>query len=132
MTYSAGRGRPQRLFAYGTLQSGECRNGFLVAGRIRSVLAARAPGKLFDFGEYPGMRLSVAGGEVVGEVIEFEDLDRILPELDEEEGPEYQREMIEVRLEVGGTVEAWAYVLISEPIGAAEIAAGDWKKRKHG
>ena len=131
MSYSAGRATPQRLFAYGTLQSGECRNGLLVAGGIRSVLPARASGKLFDFGEYPGMRLSVTGGEVIGEVIELEDLDRILPELDEEEGPQYQRKMIEVRLEAGGTVEAWAYVLMSEPIGAAEIAAGDWKKRKN-
>ena len=117
------------LFAYGTLRSGECRHWLLEPGKVKSSILGSVRGTLFDLGDYPGMRLEAeASRKVQGEIFEFEDLERILALLDEEEGPDYRRELVSVQSADGQEIQAWAYVLISEPAGAPEITTGDWRR----
>lgn len=115
------------LFAYGTLMSGECRHWMLAAGGIESVVTASVSGMLLDLGEYPGLVLSKKGA-VRGELIRFRN-PAILERLDEEEGAEYRREVVRVRLSDGSTQAAWAYVLVTVPASKPVIASGDWRSR---
>jgi gamma-glutamylcyclotransferase (GGCT)/AIG2-like uncharacterized protein YtfP len=116
------------LFAYGTLMSGEFRHWMLAAGGMESVVTASVEGILFDLGEYPGLVLS-GSGAVLGELIRFRNLAIILQRLDEEEGAEYRREAVRVRLSDGSTQAAWAYVLAMVPASKPVIASGDWRSR---
>ena len=120
---------PNALFAYGTLMTGESRHQMLERARIKSVRAASISGELLDMGEHPGLRLSsYSGHRVQGELIEFEELDTILPELDAEEGPEFRREIVNVTVESGNHF-AWVYVLAGNNKNLKAIDSGDWRKR---
>ncbi len=116
------------LFVYGTLMTGECRHQLLQAGEIESITAASVSGVLFDLGEYPGIILSPEC-TVYGEFIAFKCLEAILNRLDEEEGPEYRRELLSVNLLDGRKRSAWAYLLASAPKHARLIPSGDWRAR---
>jgi hypothetical protein len=100
-----------------------------------------APGSLYDFGHYPG---AIFGLEqkyrVIGDVFVLGPNPRLLADLDKYEGltrddgeeaewPEaaglLHRIVIEVSLEQGATIEAWAYALKQAP-RARLIGTGDF------
>ena len=60
---------------------------------------------------YPGMVLDQAGDEISGHIFCSEHLDAHWSELDEFEGEEYQRVLVNVTVPDGPSVEAYAYVL---------------------
>jgi gamma-glutamylcyclotransferase (GGCT)/AIG2-like uncharacterized protein YtfP len=113
-----------RIFVYGTLRKGECRHYLLEDSQF--IGYARAKGYLlYNIGAYPGM---VEGdGKVVGEVYEipetlFEKLDWVegVPDL-------FRRELIEVTLENGQTISAYAYIYNRKIDNKLLIPSGDWK-----
>ena len=66
-------------------------------------------GRLYDLGEYPGMRLATADEEwVYGELHELRD-ETILAELDQHEGPEFPRQKCIAITDSGTEVRAWVY-----------------------
>lgn len=121
---------PNSLFAYGTLMTDESRHAKLAGARIVSVRPASISGELLDMGEHPGLRLSsYSHHRVQGELIEFETLDTILPDIDTEEGPGFRREIVNVTLEDGGNHFAWVYVLAGDTANLTVIPSGDWRQR---
>jgi gamma-glutamylcyclotransferase (GGCT)/AIG2-like uncharacterized protein YtfP len=76
------------LFVYGTLRS-QCRNRFarLLAERATLVGPARARGRLYRIGSYPGLVPSEAPDEwVTGELYRLHNASALLPILDDYEG----------------------------------------------
>jgi gamma-glutamylcyclotransferase (GGCT)/AIG2-like uncharacterized protein YtfP len=117
-----------KLFVYGTLRKGERRNSILKGSQF--IGYAKAKGfLLYKIEDFPGM---VEGdGEVVGEVYEIPE--SLLKELDWiERVPDlFRRELIEVMLEDGQVVSAYAYIYNGEIEDDDEIiSSGDWKKRE--
>jgi gamma-glutamylcyclotransferase (GGCT)/AIG2-like uncharacterized protein YtfP len=109
--------------------TGESRHPMLKPAGIVSVRPASISGELLDMGDHPGLRLSsYSHHRVAGELLEFEALDKILDELDIEEGPEFRREIVNVTVE-GGSHFAWIYVLAGDTADLKVIASGDWRKR---
>jgi gamma-glutamylcyclotransferase (GGCT)/AIG2-like uncharacterized protein YtfP len=114
------------LFVYGTLKRGGSRHwildGFPFLGR------AKAKGfVLYDLGPYPAM---VSGaGLVYGEVYEVSE--EILNALDWVEGVPvlYRRELIDVSLEDGLSLKAWAYIYNGSVKGFSRIEDGEWRER---
>jgi gamma-glutamylcyclotransferase (GGCT)/AIG2-like uncharacterized protein YtfP len=126
-----------RLFVYGTLMRGECRHHYIERCKPTRIQPATLGGKLFDYGEYPGLVAGPAHGasRVRGELIEFEDIEPVLALLDCVEGvsiaptaaAEYRRLVVEVALSDGTRVSAWAYVAARVPPGARLIRSGNWR-----
>lgn len=109
---------------------GECRYSLLLPGEIVATWPAWVAGTLFHLGFYPGLLLSQTGGngKVQGELIKFNQLDRILVRLDEEEGPEYRRQLLAITREDGTIEQAWCYVLASHPGPSSPIIeSGTWR-----
>jgi gamma-glutamylcyclotransferase (GGCT)/AIG2-like uncharacterized protein YtfP len=85
-----------KLFVYGTLKRGLCRNRHL-EGQIFLSLARTAPKyRMFNCGEYPGLVPSLDGLAIEGELWEISD--ECVRRLDVVEGApdEYQRGAIEL------------------------------------
>lgn len=122
--------KPEGVFAYGTLKSGE-RAAALAerAGLVARVPAVARGLVLFDlpFG-YPA---AVFGeGEVIGELLIFRDLERALSLLDRYEGEEYERRLHRVETAAGPRL-AWVYLYKSERAvrraGGRRIDGGCWR-----
>ncbi len=116
------------LFVYGTLRHGS-HNEFarMLADRALLVGVARVPGRLYDFGSYPGALSSNHPDQWIhGEVHQFEDHE-LLPSLDEYEGSEFARERASAQME-NGVVDCWIYWYVGAPAGRV-IDSGDWLKR---
>jgi len=112
-----------RVFVYGTLCRGERAHRLLQGCRYVGEFLTEEAWELVHMGGYPGL---VAGGAcaVRGEVYEIPP--GMLPDLDEYEGPEYERRPI--RLADGSEAEAW----VMDPHhgeGRARIEHGDWRRR---
>ena len=121
---------PNHLFAYGTFMKDQPRHHLLERARVTSITPASVSGELVNLGEYPGLRLSAyAKTRVMGELIEFEALDTLIDELDQVEGPEFRRELVNVALPNGGNHFAWTYVLASNTGNLPVIQSGDWRKK---
>ncbi len=94
---------------------------------------ARAPGRLYDLGRYPGMKAAQRGDAwVLGEVYRLEDGAKTLAWLDAYEGIEsgfYERRVVPVRLEAGGELTAWCYFLKGSVPSAQRIDSGDYFAR---
>lgn len=126
-----------RLFVYGTLMRGECRHHHIERCKPVRIEPATVAGKLFDYGEYPGLVAGPAHGasRVRGELIEFHDIEPVVALLDRVEGvranpsaaDEYRRMIVEVALSDGTRVPAWAYVAARIPPGARWIRSGNWR-----
>lgn len=118
-----------RLFVYGTLRRGsDNQYARLLAERGTFVSTATVPGRVYDFGPYPGAAASDGPNEQVhGEVLQFDD-PQLLPLLDEYEGEEYVRTRVAAQLESGDVVECWIYWYTSIPRGRL-IESGDWFRR---
>jgi gamma-glutamylcyclotransferase (GGCT)/AIG2-like uncharacterized protein YtfP len=133
---------PDHLFVYGTLRA---ESAHPMAHRLkvgaRHIGKGSAPGLLYDFGSWPG---AFFGPEqkyrVIGNVFALGRSSRLLTDLDKYEGvtpangeerefPEaeglFHRIAIEVSLDKGGSVEAWAYGLKEAP-RARLIGTGDF------
>jgi gamma-glutamylcyclotransferase (GGCT)/AIG2-like uncharacterized protein YtfP len=109
------------LFVYGTLRRGS-QNEFarLLAEQGDFVSLARVPGRLYDFGRYPGARPSDQPDEwIYGEVFSLDDA--LLTALDEYEGAEFERAM-------APAIGCWIYWYVGSATGRL-IASGDWLTR---
>jgi pyruvate carboxylase len=94
-------------------------------------------GRLYDLGEFPGAIPSeLPGEEVEGELYELGDLRRQLKALDEYEefNPDHPeeclfiRQRVDVQIEDGERLKAWAYLLPRKPADARRIVSGDYLK----
>lgn len=103
---------------------------------LASVRAGRVRGALFDTGEgYPAMRAAADDSWVHGEVLVPQDFEAALRAMDELEGYAgedadgnlYDRRLIEVDLEGGGSCLAWTYIYAQEVAPQARIASGNWR-----
>jgi gamma-glutamylcyclotransferase (GGCT)/AIG2-like uncharacterized protein YtfP len=87
---------------------------------------------LYDFGWYPGAMFKAdARTRVIGEVYVLKNTERLLAQLDHYEGTAepgnpFQRVPIKVRLDRGGTVDAWTYAMIEPPERRRPIETGDF------
>jgi gamma-glutamylcyclotransferase (GGCT)/AIG2-like uncharacterized protein YtfP len=104
-----------RLFVYGTLAPGRP-NEHVLADVAGTWQPAQVNGHLLEQGwgaavGFPAMVLDEHGPEVDGYLLSSDALDRAWERLDEFEGDGYERVLTRVRLEEGGTVEAFIYVL---------------------
>jgi gamma-glutamylcyclotransferase (GGCT)/AIG2-like uncharacterized protein YtfP len=125
------------VFTYGTLMRGESRGGVLGDEPPAAVAECRAPGRLFDLGDYPGMRPAprrrawVVGelrSEVDGSALEALDGIERFPGFGEPGGL-FRRRLTEVGVADGRIERAWVYMLANEP-DAPRIASGDWRARR--
>lgn len=103
------------LFVYGTLAPG--RNNEHVLTNIGGTWEPGAvKGHLKDEGwgakiGYPGIVLDEAGEDINGYIFSSNNLDKHWDELDEFEGVEYQRVIVEVQKKDSSLVKAFIYVL---------------------
>ena len=120
-----------RIALYGSLMQGL---GALDALALSHALQLEGPcvipGRLFDLGPYPGLRLG--DGRVAGELYRIESPDA-LARLDDFEGfePERPSESLYVRLRLTllepADRSAWVYLYNHEPAPAALVPHGDWR-----
>jgi len=127
-----------RIFVYGTLR----KDAF---GRVTPPLArgwtfegyGTVAAELYDFGAYPGaVPSSDSSVRVRGEVHWLPDAHETLLLLDQYEGcgphdpepHEFERQLVDVALEGGGSARAWIYWYRPEPRGR-RLASGDYLER---
>ena len=117
----------RHLFVYGTLRRGhENKFARLLQTQAQWIGSARMPGRLYQFGPYPGAVISNASGEWVhGELYNLRDPDRLLSQLDEYEGGDYQRTIAKVQANAGEPIQAWVYVYRGKLDGTL-IPSGEW------
>jgi gamma-glutamylcyclotransferase (GGCT)/AIG2-like uncharacterized protein YtfP len=103
------------LFVYGTLRS-EFDNRYALLLRARAELVGKAvvPGSIYKIAHYPGYRPEPAG-VVQGEVYRVDS--ELLGVLDEYEGSEYERVIVE---------GMWIYQYRVQPAPRTRIASGDF------
>lgn len=127
-----------RVFVYGTLRKD-------ARGQVQSPLTrgwtfegyGSVAAELYDFGAYPGAVPSESTeARVRGEVYGLPDTGETLRLLDHYEGCgpedrppyEFEREIVEVVLEAGGTATAWIYWYRPSPLGR-RLPSGDYLER---
>ena len=115
MANNAAQTALERLFIYGSLQPGGP-NEHVMAAIGGEWQAASITGRLVEFGwgaeiGYPGLVIDDAGDEISGFVFASSNLQQSWPELDEFEGPQYQRVLARVTQSSGDAVDAFVYVL---------------------
>ncbi|HEY7167897.1 MAG TPA: gamma-glutamylcyclotransferase family protein [Candidatus Binatia bacterium] len=116
------------LFVYGTLRKQMShplsnllvRNGnFLGLGIFQ--------GKLYDLGRYPGAVPSKDKTHLVtGEIYRLNDPARVLPLLDEYEGPKFKRSRADIYLGPHETLACWIYLFTRSVAGRRIITSGDY------
>jgi gamma-glutamylcyclotransferase (GGCT)/AIG2-like uncharacterized protein YtfP len=129
-----------RLFVYGTLMPA---TGHPMAARLadesRIIGPGSVPGRLYDFGAWPGAVPSAAMAERVhGTLLRLTDPARSLPWLDAYEGasetdPEpraFERVIVPVRLMSGRQVDGWIYYYRGRTSPARLIPGGRYAARK--
>lgn len=124
---------PLHVFVYGTLRAGEindihaaaARHGLPAPQRIGSPVAV--PGRLYDFGAYPGMVEDSQAGPVKGDIYAIDA--RLVPVLDaieEIDNGLFLKRWIEI------VSAGQRYTCLFYPVNAASVAtlarigAGDW------
>jgi gamma-glutamylcyclotransferase (GGCT)/AIG2-like uncharacterized protein YtfP len=126
---------PNHLFVYGTLRA-ESAHPMAHRLRVAAKLLGRghAPGLLYDLGTYAAAIFAPDERyRVIGDVFTLGPNPRLLADLDKYEGVTgvedaddmFQRIVIEVALDRGGSVEAWVYGL-KQPPRARLIGSGDF------
>jgi gamma-glutamylcyclotransferase (GGCT)/AIG2-like uncharacterized protein YtfP len=121
------------LFVYGTLRPGFPNP---LARRLKTqakfVGLGSVPGALYDCGWYPGAVFDPdSRTRVVGEVFTVKHADRLLAQLDHYEGTAepsnpFRRIAVKVRLDRGGSLEAWSYEMTAFPPRCRLIDSGDF------
>ncbi len=124
------------VFVYGTLRRGFARHDLICGLGGSWVGRGTIQGELYDLGLFPGaLRSEDPSARVAGEVYRFKDSVPALRALDEYEGVSeyrvghYVRVVLEVTLDDGAEVKAWAYCLRRQPDPARRIVSGDYAKR---
>ena len=84
-------------------------------------------GRLYDLGDYPGLRVS-ADAWVIGELYELGD-SAVLGELDLYEGSEFRRVEVEAVTEDGAITRTWLYEYTSAVSEDRLIRSGDYLRR---
>jgi len=128
------------LFLYGTLKPNEAASDVAETVRtLRRVGSATVPGRLYDFGDYPGAVIDrSAKTSIKGELFELPNDDSTLRALDdyEEFNRTDRRNSLFVRtrtvatLQGGRQINAWVYVYNRNPGSARQIASGDYSKSR--
>ena len=121
------------LFVYGTLMAGEYRGATLEQHTFQPGVPAQVRGKLYNLGNYPGMRPSEEE-RVSGELYRLNDVFLGLQSLDRVEGfygfksddSLFKRTLIEVETEEG-QVWAWTYMYAVGIDEEHRIQSGDWR-----
>jgi len=118
------------LFVYGTLRRGfENEFAKLLTERGQCIGEARVPGRLYDFGQYPGAVASDQPGEsVLGEIFYLKNPGAVLAALDEYEGPDFERSPASATHHQGHAMNCWIYWYVGSAAGRL-IASGDWLTR---
>ena len=119
--------RDQLLFVYGTLRPFvDIAMAKWLRSNARHLGSATTPGRLYDLGAYPGMRVARGRRErVVGDVYRIANA-RVFRVLDRYEA-RFVRERCLVQLARGGRKSAWAYRYRDSVASAARIASGDYR-----
>jgi gamma-glutamylcyclotransferase (GGCT)/AIG2-like uncharacterized protein YtfP len=117
--------RTVRIFVYGTLRRGEAND--INRRHATSLGSGKIRGFLYDLQTCPGVLLSKAGYEVVGEIYEIPAA--LIPALDELESGcgDFRRRLVQA--EVGGGRSVTCFVYESGPgqiRDAGLIRGGDW------
>ncbi len=128
------------LFLYGTLKPNEAASDVAETVRtLRRVGSATVPGRLYDFGDYPGAVIDQsAKTSIKGELFELPNDDSALKALDDYE--EFNRTdrknslFIRTRavatLQGGRQLNAWVYVYNHNPGCARQIVSGDYSESR--
>jgi gamma-glutamylcyclotransferase (GGCT)/AIG2-like uncharacterized protein YtfP len=105
------------LFVYGTLRS-EFTNDYTLLLRSHAELVGRAtvPGSIYRVQHFPAFRPEPAG-EVHGELYRLRDPETTLKTLDEYEGSEFERVIID---------GMWIYQFSTQPPEDSRIVSGDF------
>lgn len=123
------------VFVYGTLRAGEVNDIGQAATRSRLAAprligGASVPGRLYDFGNYPGLVPDSAGGLVHGDVYEIDEvLVSVLDEIEEVyPGVEGLFRSREISVVVDGhALQCLFYSVGAESVvGLPRIENGDW------
>jgi gamma-glutamylcyclotransferase (GGCT)/AIG2-like uncharacterized protein YtfP len=127
---------PAYLFVYGTLRRDAATEWSRFLGSAsRFVGMGRTRGALFQLNGYPGMATNTHDDDwVLGEVCLLNKPPSLLATLDGYEGcgpadplpHEYERRVVEVLLETGETIRAWAYLYSLDTAGKVRIRSGDY------
>lgn len=135
---TAPAGVPRYVFVYGTLRRGEQRDINLLIPTPLFTGYAKIRGRLYDLGDYPGLRLS-GSPSVQGEVYQITpELERQLDEIEEvwpQQSGEYARREVRVQFSDGALSGQEQTCLVYEiaeqrTAGMPVIASGDWLMRK--
>jgi gamma-glutamylcyclotransferase (GGCT)/AIG2-like uncharacterized protein YtfP len=136
--FSCAARAPALLFVYGTLRPGsDVPLARRLAAEARHLGAARASGRLYDLGAYPGMTDGAPGERVTGDVFELADPARVLRVLDDYEGcgasdpPPHTFARVERRVVLadGRELAAWLYLAPGAAAAGERMTAGDWQRR---
>lgn len=117
------------LFVYGTLRKDyDLKLKNKVSDDLQYVGQGKVGASLYDIGKYPGAVRSSKGDEVIGDVFEVTDPERVLGILDKYEGidpsgrpSEFVRKRNKVRLRNGKEVTAWVYWYNFDPAKKLKI-----------
>lgn len=123
------------VFVYGTLRAGEINDIGLAAARHgmsapRLIARAAVAGRLYDFGDCPGLVPDNCAGPVRGDVYEIDDA--LIPVLDEIEGVQPGVDSVFKSRELSVTIAGREVPCFFYPVeetsarGRARIEAGDW------
>lgn len=101
------------LFVYGTLRrASRIKIARLFHANSEFLGTARMQGRLVRSHPHRGIVRSSRPGEwICGEVFRMKDPAKLLPTLDEYEGPDYKRTAVPVELDSGQRLRAWMYLL---------------------
>ena len=99
----------QLLFVYGTLRRDAAGRQNALLGDARFAGEATTAGRLASIGQYLALIVDRGGEEIAGELYELRS--PRWETLDEYEGEDYRRVVIDVKTSDGRPARAWAYVL---------------------
>jgi gamma-glutamylcyclotransferase (GGCT)/AIG2-like uncharacterized protein YtfP len=105
------------LFVYGTLRSEfDNPHARLLRSQAELIGKAMVPGSIFRIGQYPGYKPGPAG-VVHGELYKLKDPETLFKALDEYEGPDFERVVVN---------DAWIYQYKKQPPIYSRISSGDF------
>lgn len=116
-----------RLFVYGTLLS---RSNNVFARGLREVSnfegKGRIQGRLYRVASYPGWKQTTYNEWVTGEIYSLFEPRGTLLLLDEYEGEDYRRVLVEARIEGSPSLECWAYEYLGSVTEDQAIPSGQF------
>ncbi len=114
------------VFVYGTLKQGLSLHKYLAGAKFLGE-AELSDHVMYDLGWYPGIK--PGRGKIYGEVYEIDPGTLALLDEIEDEGKEYERRLLPVRLKDGEVLKAFVYVYRGEVSGYPVVKSGCWTKR---